>query len=198
MSLGGIRRRMRRQPGGESGRHRCLGMGPSVRAAGTYGARLDGPHHGPGNDGCCKVGAPAQGLRGQSAQPSRPKYDSRSLRDSETDRGICQAATGGPPPSPRAIVTPQVWTVGLLFLGVEPPWGIVFLFQRKSNRPCASNHDYQWQVRNVSPGLNSRRCSPFCVVAWAFLPARGPERLAAFPPIPTPPPCPRCSGAAAS
>jgi hypothetical protein len=31
----GIRRRMRRQPGGESGRRWCLGMEPSVRAAGT-------------------------------------------------------------------------------------------------------------------------------------------------------------------
>ena len=39
-SEGGIRRRMRRQPGGESGRHWCLGMEPSDRAAGTYGARF--------------------------------------------------------------------------------------------------------------------------------------------------------------
>ena len=29
-SEGGTRRRMRKQPGGESGRHSCMGMGPSV------------------------------------------------------------------------------------------------------------------------------------------------------------------------
>ena len=29
-SEGGIRRRMRKQPGSESGRHSCMGMGPSV------------------------------------------------------------------------------------------------------------------------------------------------------------------------
>ena len=81
---GGIRRRMRKQPGAESGQHSCMGMVPSVRAFGMYGARLGGSRHTCGNGGCCKRGAPAQGLRGQSAQPSRHKCDSRSLR--ETDR----------------------------------------------------------------------------------------------------------------
>jgi hypothetical protein len=58
---GGIRRRMRRPPGGESGRRWRLGMEPSVRAAGTYGARLGGPDpgHRLGNGGCCEVGEAA-------------------------------------------------------------------------------------------------------------------------------------------
>ena len=58
-SEGGIRRRMRRQPGGESGWRCCLGMEPSNQAAGTYGVRFGGPHHGKGNGGCCEVGEPA-------------------------------------------------------------------------------------------------------------------------------------------
>ncbi len=37
----------------------CLGNEPSGRAAGTYGARLGGQHHGLGNGGCCEVGEPA-------------------------------------------------------------------------------------------------------------------------------------------
>ncbi len=41
-----IQRRMRKQPGGESGWRCCLGMEPLVRAAGTHGARLGGSHHG--------------------------------------------------------------------------------------------------------------------------------------------------------
>ena len=61
-SEGGIRRRMRRQPGGESGWRWCLGMEPSGRAAGTYGARFDGSHRGLGNGGCCEVGEPARVL----------------------------------------------------------------------------------------------------------------------------------------
>ena len=45
--------------GGKSGWRWSLGMGPSGRAAGTYGARFDGSHRGPGNGGCCEVGKAA-------------------------------------------------------------------------------------------------------------------------------------------
>ena len=116
---GGIRRRMRKQPGGESGRHSCMGMGPSVRAFGTYGARLGGSRHTCGNGGCCKRGAPAQGLRGQSAQTSRHKCDSRSLR--AVHRGICQAASGALLHGENRN-SPDTGPDGLLFLGVGAPW----------------------------------------------------------------------------
>jgi hypothetical protein len=58
-SEGGIRRRVRRQPGGESGRDWCMDVVTPVRAAGMPGVRLGGSHHGLGNGGCCKVGEPA-------------------------------------------------------------------------------------------------------------------------------------------
>ncbi len=47
-SEGGIRRRVRRQPGGESGRDWCMDVGPPVRAAATQGTRLGGSRHGHG------------------------------------------------------------------------------------------------------------------------------------------------------
>jgi hypothetical protein len=95
-SEGGIRRRMRRQPGGESGWRWSLGMGPSGRAAGTYGARFDGSHRGLGNGGCCEVGKAAGELFDAAARDDQHKYADRSLR--ETSRGICRAAPGAPPP----------------------------------------------------------------------------------------------------
>ena len=80
-----------------------------------HAVRLSGPHHGPGNSGCCKVGAPAQGLRSQSAQPSWHKCDSRSLR--AVQRRIWQAASGGPPHDQNRN-SPDAGPDGLLFLGV--------------------------------------------------------------------------------
>jgi hypothetical protein len=68
-----IRRRMRGQPGGESGWRCCLGMEPSVRAAGTHGARLGGSHHGLGNGGCCEVGEPARVLFDAAARDDQHK-----------------------------------------------------------------------------------------------------------------------------
>ncbi len=94
-SEGGIRRRMRRQPGGESGWRCCLSMEPSVRAAVTHGARLGGSHHGLGNGGCCEVGEPARVLFDTAARDDHHKYSDRSLR--ETGRGSSRAASGGPP-----------------------------------------------------------------------------------------------------
>ena len=96
-SEGGIRRRMRRQPGGESGWRCCLGMEPSDRAAGTYGARLGGSHHGLGNGGCCEVGEPAGALFNATARDDQHEYFDRSLR--ETGRGSSRAAPGAQPPS---------------------------------------------------------------------------------------------------
>jgi len=61
-SEGGIRRRMRRQPGGKSGRRWYLGIKPSGRAAGTCGARLGSSHHGLANGGYCEVGKEAGAL----------------------------------------------------------------------------------------------------------------------------------------
>jgi hypothetical protein len=95
-SEGGIRRRMRRQPGGESGWRWCLGMGPSGRVAGTYGARFGGPYHGLGNGGCCEVGEAARILFDAAARDDQHKYSDRSLL--ETGRGSSRAASGGPPP----------------------------------------------------------------------------------------------------
>jgi hypothetical protein len=95
-SEGGIRRRMRRQPGGESGWRWCLGMGPSGRAAGMHGARFGGPHHGLGNGGCCKVGEPAGALFDAAARDGQHEYVDKSLR--EVGHGICRAAPGAPPP----------------------------------------------------------------------------------------------------
>ena len=95
-SEGGVRRRIRRQPGGESGWRWCLGMEPSVRAAGTYGARFDGPHRGLGNGGCCEVGEPAGVLFDAAARDDQHGYFGRSLR--EVGHGICRAAPRAPPP----------------------------------------------------------------------------------------------------
>ena len=67
-SEGGIRRRMRKQPGGESGWRWWQDMEPSIRAAGTYGVRFDGPQHGLGNGGCCEGGDPAGALLGAAAR----------------------------------------------------------------------------------------------------------------------------------
>ena len=92
-SEGGIRRRVRRQPGGESGRDWCMDVGPPVRAAATQGTRLGGSHHGLGNGGCCKVGEPAGESFDAAARDDRHEYEGRSLR--ETDRGGCRAAPGG-------------------------------------------------------------------------------------------------------
>ncbi len=95
-SEGGIRRRMRKRPGGEGGWRWCLGMEPSVRAAGTHGARLGGSHHGLRNGGCCEVGEPARVLFDAAARDDQHKYSGRSLR--ATGRGSSRAASGGPPP----------------------------------------------------------------------------------------------------
>ena len=95
-SEGGIRRRMRRQPGGESGWRWSLGMGPSGRAAGTYGARFDGSHRGLGNGGCCEVGEPAGELFDAAARDDQHGYFGRSLR--EVGHGSSRAAPGAPPP----------------------------------------------------------------------------------------------------
>ena len=95
-SEGGVRRRIRRQPGGESGWRWCLGMEPSVRAAGTYGARLGGSRHGLGNGGCCEVGEPARVLFDAAARDDQHEYSDRSLR--ETGRGSSRAAPGAPAP----------------------------------------------------------------------------------------------------
>ena len=95
-SEGGIRRRMRKQPGGESGPHSCMGMVPSGRAAGTYGARFDGSHRGLGNGGCFEVGEPAGVLFDTAARDDQHEYVDKSLR--EVGHGICRAAPGAPPP----------------------------------------------------------------------------------------------------
>ena len=92
-SEGGNRRRMRKQPGSESGWRCCLGMEPSGRAAGTYEVRLGGSHHGLGNGGCCKVGEPAEESFDAPARDDQHEYAGRSLL--ETDRGGCRAAPGG-------------------------------------------------------------------------------------------------------
>ncbi len=94
-SEGKIRRRMRRQPGGESGRCWFLGMEPSVRAAGTHGARLGGPHHGLGNGGCCEVGKAAGELFDAATRDDQHEYVDKSLR--EVGHGSSRAALGAPP-----------------------------------------------------------------------------------------------------
>ena len=76
---------MRKQPGGESGQHWYMGIESSVRATGTYGARLGGSHHGLGNGGCCEVGEPAEALFDAAARDDQHKYSDRSMR--ETGRG---------------------------------------------------------------------------------------------------------------
>ena len=91
-SEGGIRRRMRRQPGGESGWRFCMGMEPSDRAAGTCGARLGGSHHGLGTGGCCEVGEPAGALFNATARDDQHEYFDRSLR--ETSRGSSRGVWG--------------------------------------------------------------------------------------------------------
>ncbi len=93
---GGIRRRMRKQPGAESGRRWSLDMEPTVRATGTYGARFGGPHHGLGNGGCCEVGEPAGVLFDAAARDDQHGYFDRSQR--EVGHGICRAVSGAPPP----------------------------------------------------------------------------------------------------
>jgi hypothetical protein len=97
-SEGGIRRRMRKQPGGESGlgQHSCMGIGPSAWAAAAYGARFGGPHHGLGNGGCCEVGEPEGVLFDAAARDDQHEYFDRSLL--EVGHGICRAASGGPCP----------------------------------------------------------------------------------------------------
>jgi hypothetical protein len=87
---------MRKQPGAESGRHSCMGMRPSVQAAGTYGARLVGPHRGLGNGGCCEVGKAAGELFDAAARDDQHGYVGRSLR--EVGHGSSRAAPGAPPP----------------------------------------------------------------------------------------------------
>ncbi len=64
---------MRRQPGGESGWRCCLGMEPSVRATGTYGARLGGSRRGLRNGGCCEVDEPARVLFDAAARDDQHK-----------------------------------------------------------------------------------------------------------------------------
>ena len=89
-SEGGNRRRMRKQPGGESGRDWCMDVGTPVRAAGTQGTRLGGSHHGLGNGGCCEVGEPAGALFDAAARDDQHGYVDRSLR--ETDHVSSRAA----------------------------------------------------------------------------------------------------------
>ena len=74
-SEGEIWRRMRKQPGAESGWRYYLGMEPSGRAAGTYEVRLGGSHHGLGNGGCCKVGEPAEESFDATARDDQHEYD---------------------------------------------------------------------------------------------------------------------------
>ena len=93
VSEGGIRRRFRRQPGGESGRDWSMDVGPPVRAVATQGTRSGGSHHGLGNGGCCKVGEPAEESFDTTARDDQHEYDGRSLL--ETDRGGCRAVPGG-------------------------------------------------------------------------------------------------------
>jgi hypothetical protein len=95
-SEGGIRRRIRKQPGGESGWRWCLGMGPSGRAAGMHGARFGGPHHGLENGGCFEVGKAAGELFDAAARDDQHGYFGRSQR--EVGHGISRAAPGAPPP----------------------------------------------------------------------------------------------------
>ena len=102
-SEGGIRRRMRKQPGGESGLRCCLGMESSVRATGMHGVRFDGPHHGLGNGGCCEVGEPAGVLFDTAACNDQHEYDDRSVR--ETDRGSYRAASVQSPPTFERLTT---------------------------------------------------------------------------------------------
>jgi hypothetical protein len=109
-SEGGIRRRMRKQPGGESGRHSCMGMEPSVRAAGTHGARFDGSHRGLGNGGCCEVGEPAGVLFDAAARDDQHGYFGRPLR--EVGHGSSRAAPGAPPPLMDGIENAKVRRVG--------------------------------------------------------------------------------------
>ena len=96
-SEGGIRRRMRRQPGGESGWRCCLGMEPSGRAAGTHGARFEGSHHALGTADAAKWVKRAEALFDAAARDDqhKHKYFDRSLRG--TSRGSSRAASGGPP-----------------------------------------------------------------------------------------------------
>jgi hypothetical protein len=75
----GIRRRVRRQPGGQSGRDWCMDVGPPVRAAATQGTRLGGSHHGLGHGGCCKVGEPTEESFGATARDDQHEYDGRSF-----------------------------------------------------------------------------------------------------------------------
>ena len=63
-------------------------------------------------------GAPAQVLRGQSAQTSHHIYPGRSMR--AVHRVRCQAAAGGPRHSVKRN-SKDTGPVGLLFLGVGPP-----------------------------------------------------------------------------
>jgi hypothetical protein len=70
-----------------------MDVGPPVRAAATQGMQLGGSHHGLGNDGCCKVGEPAEESFDATARDDQHESDGRSLR--ETDRGGCRAAPGG-------------------------------------------------------------------------------------------------------
>ena len=100
-SEGGIRRRMRKQPGGESGRRWCLGMGPSVRAAGTYGARFGGPHHGLGNGGCCEVGKAAGELFDAAARDDQHEYVDKSQRE------VGHVSSRAAPVAPAPLETPS-------------------------------------------------------------------------------------------
>ena len=155
-SEGGIRRRMRRQPGGESGWRCCLGMEPSVRAAGTHGARLGGSHHGLGNGGCCEVGEPARVLFDAAARDDQHKYSDGSLRG--ISRGISLAASGGPPPleirgrggwdTPGFCLGGSCYTLSISFkVHVR-----VYLIRvtTGSKPPCFSGHSANW--KQPSPG----------------------------------------------
>ena len=104
-SEGGVRRRIRRQPGGESGWRWCLGIEPSGRAAGMHGARFDGSHRGLGNGGCCEVGEPAGVLFDAAARDDQHGYVDKSLL--EVGHGICRAAPGAPAPFPLDRQSPE-------------------------------------------------------------------------------------------
>jgi hypothetical protein len=81
-SEGGIRRRMWKLPGGKSGWRCCLGLEPSVRAAGMHGVRFEGSHHGLVNGGCCERGEPAEALFDATARNNPHEYSDGSLRES--------------------------------------------------------------------------------------------------------------------
>ena len=148
-SEGGIRRRMRRQPGGKSGWRWSLGMGPSGRAAGTYGARFDGSHRGLGNGGCCEVGEPAGALFDAAARDDQHGYVDKSLL--EVGHGSSRAVSGAPPP----LKTPKCGGWDRPGFVVASPWWILYQGLRELVQPG-------WQYLRAHASDNSCERGRLC------------------------------------